>query len=120
MDGHSVANTQHLLHADTRCLVHHLRWFVGTEWIDVALIEGAQMKILLIVSDTCLEPSITNNATEIRVTIGISHDFDNILDVTSGILSNEQIAHIHKLWSDDEFPRNFERIGDDLIISARD
>ena len=120
MDGHSVANTQHLLHADIRCLVHHLRWFVGTEWIDVALIEGAQMKILLIVSAICLEPSITNNATEIRVTIGTSHDFDNILDVTSGILSNEQIAHIHRLWSDDDFPRNFERIGDELIISARD
>ena len=120
MDGHSVANTQHLLHADIRCLVHHLRWFVGTEWIDVALIEGAQMKILLIVSDICLEPSITNNATEIRVTIGTSHDFDNILDVTSGILSNEQTAHIHRLWSDDDFPRNFERIGDELIISARD
>ena len=78
------------------------------------------MKLLLVVSDTCLEPSITNNSTEIRVTIGTSHDFDDILDVTGGILTNEQIANIHRLWSDDEFPRNFERIGDELIITARE
>ena len=88
--------------------------------MDLSLIEGAQMKLLLVVSDTCLEPSISNNAAEIRVTIGTSHDFDNILDVTSGILTNEQIALLHRLWSDDDFPRNFERIGDELIISARD
>ena len=78
------------------------------------------MKILLIVSDISLEPSITNNATEIRVTIGLAHDFDDILDVTSGILNNEQIAHLHKLWADDAFPRNFNRVGDELIITARD
>ncbi|MEY3715887.1 MAG: hypothetical protein RL155_762 [Actinomycetota bacterium] len=78
------------------------------------------MKILLIVSDISLEPSITNNATEIRVTIGLAHDFDDILDVTSGILNNEQIAHLHKLWADDTFPRNFNRVGDELIITARD
>jgi len=74
----------------------------------------------LIVSDISLEPSITNNATEIRVTIGLAHDFDDILDVTSGILNNEQIAHLHKLWADDTFPRNFNRVGDELIITARD
>ena len=78
------------------------------------------MKILLIVSDISLEPSITNNATEIRVTIGLPHDFDDILDVTSGVLNNEQIAHLHKLWADDTFPRNFNRVGDELIITARD
>ena len=78
------------------------------------------MKILLIVSDISLKPSITNNATEIRVTIGLAHDFDDILDVTSGILNNEQIAHLHKLWADDTFPRNFNRVGDELIITARD
>lgn len=78
------------------------------------------MKILLIVSDISLVPSITNNATEIRVTIGLAHDFDDILDVTSGILNNEQIAHLHKLWADDTFPRNFNRVGDELIITARD
>ena len=78
------------------------------------------MEILLVVSDTCVEPSITNNTTEIRVTIGLTHDFDDILDVTSGILSNDQIAHIHKLWADDTFPRNFNRVGDELIITERD
>jgi hypothetical protein len=78
------------------------------------------VKILLVVSDTCVEPSITNNTTEIRVTIGLTHDFDDILDVTSGILSNDQIAHIHKLWADDTFPRNFNRVGDELIITERD
>lgn len=78
------------------------------------------MKILLIVSDISLEPSITNNATEIRVTIGLAHDFDDILDVTSGVLNNDQIAHLHKLWADDTFPRNFNRVGDELIITARD
>ena len=78
------------------------------------------MKLFLVVRDICLEPTITNNASEIRVTIGTSHDFDDILDVTSGVLTNEQIAHIHRLWSDDNFPRNFERIGDELIISARE
>jgi hypothetical protein len=49
----------------------------------------------------------------------VINDFDDILDVTSGVISNEQIAHIHRLWSDDEFPRNFNRVGDELIISAR-
>ena len=78
------------------------------------------MKILLVVSDVCLQPSITNNATEIKVTIGLSHDFDDILDVTAGILDNNQIAYLHKLWADDNFPRNFNRVGDELIITARD
>jgi hypothetical protein len=78
------------------------------------------VKILLVVSDVCLQPSITNNATEIKVTIGLSHDFDDILDVTAGILDNNQIAHLHKLWADDNFPRNFNRVGDELIITARD
>ena len=78
------------------------------------------MKILLVVSDVCLEPSITNSASEIRVTIGLSHDFDDILGVTSEILSNDQIAHLHKLWADDTFPRNFNRVGDELIITARE
>jgi len=100
--------------------VHHFRWFVSADWIASPLVEGAVMRILLVVSDTCIEPSITNNATEIRVTIGTSHDFDAILDVVHGILSNEQISHIHRLWSDDDFPRNFNRIGDELIITARE
>jgi len=78
------------------------------------------VKILLVVSDVCLQPSITNNATEIKVTIGLSHNFDDILDVTAGILDNNQVAHLHKLWADDNFPRNFNRVGDELIITARD
>ena len=84
------------------------------------LLKGAAVKILLVISDSCNEPSITNNETEVRVTIGTSHDFDAILDVVHGFLSNDQIAHIHRLWSDDDFPRNFNRVGDELIISARE
>jgi len=78
------------------------------------------VKLVLIVSDNCLEPSFTNTATEIRVTIGLVHDFDDILDVTRGLLTNEQLAHLHRLWADDTFPRNFERNGADLIITARE
>jgi len=78
------------------------------------------LKILLIVSDTALEPSLTNTATEIKVTIGINDDFDQILDVCSGILDTEQIAHLHRLWADDAFPRDFNRTGDELIITARE
>lgn len=78
------------------------------------------MQILLVVSDVCIEPAISNDSVEIRVTIGTIHDFDDILDVTHGILTNDQIAHIHRLWADDTFPRNFNRVGDELIISARD
>ena len=78
------------------------------------------MKLVLIVSDTCVDPSITNTATEIKVTIGTSHDFDDILDVAGGILSNDQMAILHRLWADDSFPRNFQRVGDELIITARE
>ena len=78
------------------------------------------MRIVLVVSDSCVEPSITNNATELTVTIGTTHDFDDILDVTSGILTNDEMALIHRLWSDDTFPRNFTRDGDKLIITARE
>lgn len=77
------------------------------------------MKIVLIVSDTCVTPFVTNNIDEIKVTIGVSHDFDDILDVTQGILNNDQMSLLHRLWADDTFPRNFQRIGDELIITAR-
>lgn len=77
------------------------------------------MRILLVVNDSCEIPSISVAPSEVRVIIGVGHDFDDILDVTSGVLSAEQIAHLHRLWSDDTFPRNFDRVGDDLIISAR-
>ena len=82
--------------------------------------KGQQLKILLVISDTAFEPSLTNTETEIRVTIGINDDFDQILDVTSGILNTEQIAHLHRLWADDAFPRDFNRTGDELIITVRE
>ena len=82
--------------------------------------KGQQLKILLVISDPALEPSLTNTATEIRVTIGINDDFDQILDVTSGILNTEQIAHLHRLWADDAFSRDFNRTGDELIITVRE
>ncbi len=82
--------------------------------------KGQQLKILLVISDTAFEPSLTNTATEIRVTIGINDDFDQILDVTSGILNTEQIAHLHRLWADDAFSRDFNRTGDELIITVRE
>ena len=78
------------------------------------------MKIVLIVSDTCFAPLITNSTDEIRVTIGVSHNFDDILDITQGILNNDQMTILHRLWTDDTFPRNFQRVGDELIITARD
>ena len=82
--------------------------------------KGQRLKILLVISDTAFEPSLTNSATEIRVTIGINDDFDQILDVTSGMLDTEQRAHLHRLWADDAFPRDFNRTGDELIITARE
>lgn len=78
------------------------------------------MKIELVVSDDCLIPQLEKADSFIRVVIGLQHDFDDILDVCSGQLSNEEIAHIHRLWADDEYPRNFRRDGANLIITARD
>ena len=78
------------------------------------------MRIELVVNDDCLVPDLAKSTELIRVIIGLSHDFDDILDLCSGALDNEEIAHIHKLWSDDEFPRTFKRDGASLIIPARD
>lgn len=78
------------------------------------------MRIELVVNDDCLVPDLAKSTELIRVIIGLSHDFDDILDLCSGALDNEEIAHIHKLWSDDEFPRTFKRDGASLIITARD
>lgn len=78
------------------------------------------MKIVLVVSDLCFAPTVNVEASEIRVTIGVGHDFDDILDVTSGVLTPEQVRHVHRLWSDDNFSRNFTRVGHELIISARE
>lgn len=80
---------------------------------------GEILELVLIVSDSAPAPFITNTLTEIRVTIGVGDDFDQVLDVTRDVLNADQIAFLHRLWSDDTFPRTFTRIGDELIISAR-
>ena len=85
-----------------------------------SIVNGVSLRIELVVNDDCLLPDLEKNNDLIRVTIGLSHDFDDILDLCSGKLENEEIAQIHKLWSDDEFPRTFKREGASLIITARD
>ena len=81
---------------------------------------GAELKIELVVSDDCLIPQLSKSEDLIRVVIGLQHDFDDILDTCAGKLTNEEITHIHRLWSDDEFPRNFQRNGPNLTITSRD
>ena len=78
------------------------------------------MRIELIVNDDCLVPNLEKSSDLIRVTIGINDDFDVILDLCGSELSNDELSHLHKLWSDDEFPRTFKREGASLIITARD
>ena len=78
------------------------------------------MRIELIVNDDCLVPNLEKSSDLIRVTIGINDDFDDILDLCGSELSNDELSHLHKLWSDDEFPRTFKREGASLIITARD
>ncbi len=85
-----------------------------------SIVNGVGLRIELVVNDDCLVPDLAKSTELIRVIIGLSHDFDDILDLCSGALDNEEIAHIHKLWSDDEFPRTFKRDGASLIITARD
>ena len=77
------------------------------------------MEIVLAINDFCAIPTISKTALQIRVTIGVGHNFDDILDVTSNELTNDQIAELHRLWADDNYPRNFTRNGDELIITAR-
>lgn len=77
------------------------------------------MEIVLVINDYCALPVLAVSSTEVRVTIGVGHDFDDILGITNGELTNDQIAMLHRLWSDDNFPRNFNRVGDELIITAR-
>ena len=76
--------------------------------------------IELVVSDSCLTPLLHRDSAKIQVVIGLGHDFDDILDLAANQLSNEEIAFIHRLWSDDTFPRSFTRVGDALVITARD
>lgn len=80
---------------------------------------GARMKIVLVINDYCVIPILSKSELEIRVTIGVGHNFDDILDVTHHELSNEQISELHRLWADDNYPRDFNRVGDELIITAR-
>lgn len=77
------------------------------------------MEIFLAINEFCLSPFVSLQVQQIKVTIGLGHDFDDILEVTAGRLTNEQIAHLYKLWSDDSFPRTFTRVGDELLISER-
>lgn len=81
---------------------------------------GAELKIELVVSDDCLIPELEKSDLLVRVVIGLQHDFDDILDICAGNLSNEEISHIHRLWSDDEYPRKFRRDGAKLVITSRD
>lgn len=76
--------------------------------------------IELVVSDISMVPELSITNEKIQVKIGLNHDFDDILQLCSEKLSQEQLGHLYRLWSDDELPRNFTRIGDELIITARD
>ena len=78
------------------------------------------MRIELIVSDDRVLPELTVNSEVIQVKIGTNHDFDDILDICAGVLNNEQLTLIYRLWTDDDFPRTFKRNGNDLTITARD
>ncbi len=75
--------------------------------------------MVLVINDYCVLPVISKTEAEIRVTIGVGHDFDDILDITNNVLTNDEIALLHKLWADDNFPRNFNRVGEELIITVR-
>ena len=78
------------------------------------------MEIELVIRDSCHSPELLESADSIRVLIGLEHDFDDILDLCGATLDNVQLQLIHRLWSDDDFPRRFVRVGEDLIITARD
>lgn len=76
--------------------------------------------IELIVNENCLIPEIKREGERISVVIGLNHDFDDILDLCGGVLKNDEIALVHRLWADDDFPRTFTREGESLIIRERD
>ena len=78
------------------------------------------MRIELVVRDSCLIPQLERRSESLRIIIGLEHDFDDILDLCGVELSNDQMQLVHKLWSDDDFPRRFVRSGEDLVITARD
>lgn len=77
------------------------------------------MEIEIVVSDTRTSAELIQKPDLISVQIGIDHDFDDILDLCGGVLNNEQLALVHRLWGDDDFPRTFTRNGTELTIRAR-
>lgn len=87
---------------------------------EIPKMNGAKLRIELVVNDDCVIPALTKVEELIRVTIGLNHDFDDVLDVAGNDLSNDELAQLHKLWSDDNFPRTFKREGASLTITARD
>ena len=93
---------------------------VRCEWGNPRIGKGASLIIELVINDDVSIPALEKSPDFIRVTIGLSQDFDDILDLCGHELTNEELSHLHKLWSDDEFPRAFKREGSSLIITARD
>lgn len=94
--------------------------FLSHEGGEITLNERSLALIELIVDDNCFIPEIRREHDRISVVIGLNHDFDNILDLCGGVLTNDEITLVHKLWADDNFPRTFTRQGQSLIIRARD
>ena len=80
---------------------------------------GACLEIEIVVSDYRTTAELFQKPGLISVQIGLDHDFDDILDICGGVLDNEQLALVHRLWGDDEFPRTFTRSGSELTIRAR-
>lgn len=78
------------------------------------------MRVELVVSDSCVAPELIHDHATLRVRIGLNHDFDDILDLCGSTLNNDQLALLHRLWDDDDFPRRFVREGDSLIITERE
>lgn len=77
------------------------------------------MEIEIVVSDSRTLPELIQKPGLISIQIGLDHDFDDILDLCGSLLNNEQLSLVHRLWSDDEFPRSFTRSGSELTIRAR-
>lgn len=77
------------------------------------------MEIELIISDSCKAPELIRGEGVLQIVIGLSHGYDDILDVCGAHLSGEQLGLLYRLWGDDEFPRNFIRDGERLRITER-
>ena len=79
----------------------------------------SEVQIELVISDSCRTPELAKDRDSIRVTIGLDDDFDVILDLCGGELTNDEFSLLHRLWDDDDFPRTFTRVGDALVITKR-